>query len=709
MGLRDVWSFLTFQNLPAAKTDRANAAPLMLRGANAQLQTTATRNRPQWPRRDPAIFESEAYAKLSLIFRCVNVWASSLAEAPLLAYDKIDNQKQELPTHAFRQLMQQPNPEMDEAMFWYNVGVRTAIYGFCVVEEVRSAANRPVQLWPLNSEWLKAIPRDDSPHDWQYRVPGHPDVVIPAEDVTVFRFAERGNGDPYGIGGLEVALREWGLLNTMQDFVKSFFDGGGLPVYGLIPGDDVVMEQDEIELLREQWLSMTSWRNGAGMKPPFMQNIKGIERLSFDYSELAYIDLTDVSEIHICQAFGIPGSLVGQRFAQERNTFTNYPEARQSFYEDTISKIWRRFAGVMKRSVLTELEPRPTVTVEFDKSNVEALQEDQVAKRAHLLDAAKSGMVKRADYKRAAGLPVEPEDDVYMVPFNVVEVPAGKKQAQRSATVTVRNVEPLALTAASRATRGLVSLETRSAIETRANRVYTQAARSYGPKVQAFLDGQRDRVLAIINERSARWPIESRDAISELLSLDWGVEDDLLDTLIRQLWNLMGEMAVEEAASLLGLADDAIRWDIANPWVRQVLEFVGIRVTAINETTRQGIAQVVGDALNEGVTLQELSDRLEGLYDETYNGRSMTIARSESQMAYNLASVASFEESGVVSGAELLDNPKHDTDPGSDGLTCAERNGLIVELANVRQHIEAEHPNGSLAVAPVLATPLGEV
>jgi hypothetical protein len=56
---------------------------------------------------------------------------------------------------------------------------------------------------------------------------------------------------------------------------------------------------------------------------------------------------------------------------------------------------------------------------------------------------------------------------------------------------------------------------------------------------------------------------------------------------------------------------------------------------------------------------------------------------------------------------ELLDNPEHDTDPGSDGLTCALRNGLIVPLAQVQTHIEAEHPNGTLAVAPVLVQPLG--
>jgi hypothetical protein len=109
----------------------------------------------------------------------------------------------------------------------------------------------------------------------------------------------------------------------------------------------------------------------------------------------------------------------------------------------------------------------------------------------------------------------------------------------------------------------------------------------------------------------------------------------------------------------------------------------------------------------DGVSMPELSGRLTGLFEETYAGRSSTIARTESQVAYNQASTLAYAESGVVEQAELLDNPDHDEDYGAaDGLSCAERNGLIVDLADVDLHVMAEHPNGTLAVAPYLA-PIG--
>lgn len=48
--------------------------------------------------------------------------------------------------------------------------------------------------------------------------------------------------------------------------------------------------------------------------------------------------------------------------------------------------------------------------------------------------------------------------------------------------------------------------------------------------------------------------------------------------------------------------------------------------------------------------------------------------------------------------------PAHDSDPSPiDGLTCAERHGLIVPIDRAGVHLEAEHPNGSLTILPVLA------
>jgi hypothetical protein len=150
-----------------------------------------------------------------------------------------------------------------------------------------------------------------------------------------------------------------------------------------------------------------------------------------------------------------------------------------------------------------------------------------------------------------------------------------------------------------------------------------------------------------------------------------------------------------------------LSWDLANPNVSRVLDELGTRIVGINETTRRDVLGVIDAWAADGGSLTELANQLGSLFEETYKGRAMTVARTETQVAYNSASQLAYEESGEVDEVEMVDNPDHDTDPGSDDLTCAQRHGLVVPVANMNLHIEAEHPNGSLAFIPILSTPLG--
>jgi hypothetical protein len=186
-----------------------------------------------------------------------------------------------------------------------------------------------------------------------------------------------------------------------------------------------------------------------------------------------------------------------------------------------------------------------------------------------------------------------PNGDVFLLPFNVTEMPLSVQKAPVRASVFVH--EPRAIAPGDRRARGLVALSTRSAIETRAHRVYTNAARKFTEPLQAFFDGQRDRVIGHA-QRSTR-------AIADLTAIDWPAEDEALDAIIRQLWDLMGNTATEQANELLGLSTE-LQWTISNPWVREVLGEVATRVTDINETTKRDIAKVVVGCAYAGTNMR---------------------------------------------------------------------------------------------------------
>jgi hypothetical protein len=189
--------------------------------------------------------------------------------------------------------------------------------------------------------------------------------------------------------------------------------------------------------------------------------------------------------------------------------------------------------------------------------------------------------------------------------------------------------------------------------------------------------------------------------------IDWQAVEAELRTLLNTFYAEAGKTAADSASSLLGVSID---WDLGNPHMNAVHTQLGKRITAINQTTRDDVASTVADGLSNGKTLTEIADEVRGLLGgDSYKNRSMTIARTESMHAYSVTSVAAFHESGVVDSVEYADNPDHQDDYGAeDGLSCSERNGLVTPLDEAQLHIDSEHPNGSLAVIPVLSTPLGE-
>src|SRR6478752_713373 len=663
------------------------------RDALGAMQIAYTIGKPQYPEHRTAVYDEQAYRKIALVFRCVNIIANAIGSAPLRVYQDIDGQPNALPDHPMRKLLERPNPMMGEAVFWATVNTTLASSGFCVIEKVRAGAGNVVELWPLRSDWLLAVPRSDGKTDWVYRVPGRQDVPIPNEDVLVTTWASTPTYKATGIGPLEVALKQWALLDTMDDFIKAFWDGGAMFAYGLLLADGVNLKPEQADLIKAQWSSRAkSWRYGSH-EPPILQTVKGIERLGATFAEMEYVTQRDISEIAILQAFGIPGSLVGQRFAQERNTFSNYAEARRSFYQDTVIPLWARLDDTFTLGLLTEFDHAPNVSLQFDTSNVDALQEDENAKWLRAQGALAASGITVNEFRREIGLADVPTGDIFLRGFNIIEVPAGTQKRAVRSFLTVH--DPGVLEAGERRARGLVALQTRSRIETRAHRHYTNAARKFTPMLDAFFTGQKERMIGYA-ERSNR-------AIADLTQIDWSAEDAELDLILRQLWYLMGETAAADVVDVLGVTAD-VHWDIANPWVREVLGDVATRVTNINQTTKADIAQVVNDALAEGTSIPDLTEKLTGLYDETYNGRSETIARTESQVAYNMANIRGYEESGMVSEVELLDNADHGGyDGDADGLTCAQRDGMIVPLASARQHSLGTHPNCQISIAPILS------
>jgi hypothetical protein len=371
------------------------------------------------------------------------------------------------------------------------------------------------------------------------------------------------------------------------------------------------------------------------------------------------------------------------------------------FYRDTIVPLWSRFDDALTTALLPDFEDEgSTISLEFDASDVAALQEDRNEKARWVVPAFAGGGISHHALHRELGLPPPETEDFYLRGLAVEAIPAGDPlggTARQGAPASGDDDD--ALSRRRLAGRGP---SWRFAVGAANRRAAARIAEARRPSIAAFFAAQGERVVAAYRAPvgvAALAGANGRHALA-VRDLDWGREDAALRSVLDRLYRLAGETAYGAINDQLGTS---LSFDLANPHVRDVVGRLGLRVTGINAESRDLIAEAVTRGELAGKTVDEIADDLKGLFDGWSDWRASTVARTESMTGYAEASLVGYRQSGLVDRVQLLDNPAH-TEPygASDGLTCAERDGLIVPLADASRHVEAEHPNGSLSLSPVL-------
>lgn len=130
-----------------------------------------------------------------------------------------------------------------------------------------------------------------------------------------------------------------------------------------------------------------------------------------------------------------------------------------------------------------------------------------------------------------------------------------------------------------------------------------------------------------------------------------------------------------------------------------LLQIAAEQVVRIDETTRDAIREQLQIGQRLGLSTYEIAHGrpdlgyhgIEGLYEETFKGRSDTIARTELQTAQLESAKNRYAASGLVDHVRIAD--------GDGDAICAARNGKTVPLTEAPS---LAHPNCRVAIIPVL-------
>jgi HK97 family phage portal protein len=683
------------------------------------------------------------FGKCATAYACATLLADAVAESPLRVYRTVDGDPQEVPDHWLRTVIANPNPALSEAEFMSMIVMVQCLFGYAVVEKVRSTARLVTQLWPLRPDWLKRERTNDGAGRWVLRVPGLDPRTIADDDLLIIPYRQDERFGSFGVSPLHIVAREVGIDVALTDLLKVFLDAGGIPPWAVeLP--DGNPDQTEIDLFREKWRQRYGgWQayNEIGILYGGMK----LHKLGDSIGDMAWPDLRGLTELKIAQAFRVPADLVQARDTLKGGSLTTTEiDGAMAFLQlHGAMPLRQRIDGAFTRGLLAEFGD-PSLSLEFDTSGIGALQEDQDALHTRVRANWDSGIIMLDEARQAIGVPELPskQGQVFKVAFTTMFVPpqglgGGAEPNGASGGATVRSVgNPGApnlfpefvypmLERRNRVYRDLkalspADLEVRAASLQRTQRDRQRLVEIGTRKLRTFFREQGRRLVADMpksysirlsqhGELTDAWASTAWDNGVQAKAINWDDEDERLwREVMRPFYQASGERAFDGVNAVAGTT---ISFDLANPNVSRIVEQLGKRIVDISETTRKQVVDLIAEGQANGLSLSQIADSITHLFEETYKGRAQNIAATETQVSYNLASQLGYKESGVVETVEMVDNKDHPEDYGaSDGLTCADRDGMIVNIGQMDTHVFAEHPRGSLAFVPILSGPaLGEV
>lgn len=353
-------------------------------GSYAQMRVIPVwqAGRPLPAPRDYTQLAEEGYRRNVLVAACIWEIATSASEPDLVVKRRKADGTLELATgpdaENLRALLHTPNPEDDIFTLLEQAFIFQHITGNWFMRKVRAEPGNVVQLAGLRPDKVKVIPLANG-YVGGYAYEGLKDT-LPAEDVIHCKLHPDPLDDFYGMSPIVSCARFLDLDNKAADYLRAFFTNNATPAGILkLKGRADPEDRKRIkEIWKQDHTGSAGWESISVLDSDADWETIGAkpERMKMDA-------LWKQSESRICMAFGVPPSLVGAAVGINP-TYSNYREARHSFWQETLTTLYKRTARRLTRGLCPEFSRDKSghsdLVIEFDLSRVEALQESQDAK-----------------------------------------------------------------------------------------------------------------------------------------------------------------------------------------------------------------------------------------------------------------------------------------------------------------------------------------
>lgn len=405
--------------------------------------------KPQWATWNTKKAIDEGFKASTWVYAAVSRISTAAASPPWVVQEEREEEGKvvEVPVASdvpLQALLQRPNPFMSMNDIVRRAATHLYLGGNAIITKIRAGnatgqkglqrarkeagteadVGKPVvELWPIHPGYVAPVPsRTDYLKEYELKNPdGGKGTILKVENVIHIQLV-----DPehpfWGMSPLQAASRtvdadvkavEWNMVAMSN---RSVPDG----VFTL----DMPMSRDQWEeardMVKEQYQDTDNART-----PWILGNAAKWEPMSLSPAEMDFIESRKLTREEILSVFGVPPPLVG---LYEQATLANIKTAREIFWLDTIIPFLDVIRATLERSLIPDFydeQTAQTISVNYDTSNVDALQEDLGQKMETAQAMWESGVPwSMINDRLELGMAPWPGWDIPYVPTNMV--PAGE-------------------------------------------------------------------------------------------------------------------------------------------------------------------------------------------------------------------------------------------------------------------------------------------
>lgn len=556
-----------------------------------------------------------------------------------------DGSETEITSHPFLDFMEQPNPlyEMTSSAVWRLHEIYLLLVGesFFLIE--RNEQGVPTELWNVPPHWVKMTPYLGNP-TYQIISPGGLSMTVPVDDMFVMK--QLNPLDPFmrGLGIAQSIADEVEIDEYAAKFQKRFFYNDATPpTVFLMP--DATDEQRDGFLAR--WNQKFRGVDNSHRVAALSGNVEIKELGDTGSKNLAFVDSRIAMRDAVLEHFGVPREIMGITENSNRAT----ADSAQYIYAKNVltPRIKSREEAINKQLLPMfgcDLIWRFDAVIPYDKD----------FDKAKALEAYDAGLITKNEARNLLDLADIEGGDVFKVSINDLflwetDDPAevsqtllqedqfvsfdgedehGEKKARRvNLTAALRNEDQLVR----ENVRLFESAVSRHFAEQQAEITRALGLTTKADEQQSVFSQLEQYILPDGSFNQELWEAlteEERLRLSESVAaglLNWNDEAKKLNEIFRPLWKKAYDDGVKHSEESYGL------FGIERP------EFVsaakingGKRITGIQRTTRDKIADIISDCVSNGVSQSELRKTIQAEMNVSQT-RVKLIARQETMTA----------------------------------------------------------------------------